>query len=101
MAEPAPGTLDFIVRQNPGKEAIVDGEIRRTYAQWDERACRLANFLRDRFDLARGDRVAWMMHNRSDYYDLSFAFQKLGAIGVPIGFRLTGPEAAYLSLIHI
>jgi acyl-CoA synthetase (AMP-forming)/AMP-acid ligase II len=96
MTEPAPGTLDFSVRHNPQGEALVDGAIRRTYDEWDERACRLASFLRDRWGIGRGDRVAWMMHNRAEHYDLSFALQKLGALPVAIGFRLTGSEAAYI-----
>ena len=48
MTEPRPGTLDFVVRQNAQAEAIVDGELRWTYDEWDARACRLGSFLRDR-----------------------------------------------------
>jgi len=96
VADPAPGTLDFTVRQNPKGEAIVDGDTRWTFDDWDERACRLASFLRDRFGIGSGDRVAWMLHNRAEYYALSFALTKIGALGVPIGYRLTGPEAAYI-----
>jgi acyl-CoA synthetase (AMP-forming)/AMP-acid ligase II len=96
MADPAPGTLDFIVRQNPGGEALIAPGVRRTWQQWDERARRLASFLRSRFGIRRGDRVAWMLHNRPEYFDLAFALAKLGALGVPIGYRLTGSEAAYI-----
>jgi fatty-acyl-CoA synthase/long-chain acyl-CoA synthetase len=96
MTEPRPGTLDFVVRQHASAEAIVDGELRWTYDEWDARACRLASFLRDRWGLGAGDRVAWMLHNRAEQFLLAFALQKLGALGVPLGFRLTGPEAAYI-----
>jgi crotonobetaine/carnitine-CoA ligase len=37
-----------------------------------------------------------MLHNRAEQFALAFALQKLGALGVPLGFRLTGPEAAYI-----
>ena len=96
MPEPQPGTLDFVVRQNAKAEAIVDGEVRWTYDEWDAHACRLASFLRDRWGIGAGDRVAWMLHNRAEQFALAFALQKLGALGVPLGFRLTGPEAAYI-----
>ncbi len=96
MSAPVPGTLDFIAHKNPDGEAVVDGELRLTWAEWERRARRLANFLRRRFGVEGGDRVAWMMQNRAEYYDLSFALQKLGAVPVPVGYRLTGPEAAYI-----
>jgi len=96
MADPVPGTLDFAARMNPQAEALVDAPLRRTWNEWDERACRLGSFLRERFDLRRGDRVAWMMFNRAEHFDLVFALSKIGAVAVPIGFRLTGSEAAYI-----
>jgi acyl-CoA synthetase (AMP-forming)/AMP-acid ligase II len=96
MPDARPGTLDFVARQSPAAEAIVDGDLRLTWAQWEERACRLGSFLRDRFGLGKGDRVAWMLFNSHHYFDLAFALQKIGAVGVPIGYRLTGPEAAYI-----
>ena len=45
---PRPGSLDFHARANPEGVAIADGEVRHTWDQLDERACRLASFLRDR-----------------------------------------------------
>jgi acyl-CoA synthetase (AMP-forming)/AMP-acid ligase II len=96
VTEPRPGTIDFVVQQNPRGEAIVDGGIRWTYEQWDALACRLGSFLRERWGIGAGDRVAWMLHNRAEHFVLAFALQKLGALGVPLGFRLTGPEAAYI-----
>ncbi len=96
MPDPTPGTLDFAARQNPDGEALVQDERRLTWREWEERAARLATTLRDRFGVGKGARVAWMMHNRSEFYDLAFALQKLGAVPVAIGYRLTGPEAAYI-----
>ncbi len=93
---PQPGTLDFHARANPNGVALVDGGARRTWDELDARAGRLASFLRDRLGMAPGDRVAWMLYNRGEYYDLAFALQKLGCLGVPIGYRLTGGEAAYI-----
>jgi fatty-acyl-CoA synthase/long-chain acyl-CoA synthetase len=96
MSEPRPGTLDFSARASPQGEAVIDGQIRRSWAEWEERACRLGSFLRDRFEIGIGDRVAWMSFNDAAYFDLSYALMKIGAVGVPVGYRLTGSEAAYI-----
>jgi acyl-CoA synthetase (AMP-forming)/AMP-acid ligase II len=66
VPDPRPGTLEFAVLQNPGAEAVVDGDVRWTYAGWDEIARRLGVFLRDRYGIGPGDRVAWMLTNRRE-----------------------------------
>jgi fatty-acyl-CoA synthase/long-chain acyl-CoA synthetase len=96
MAQPQLGTLDFMARMKPKELAVIDGELRRTWDEWDERACRLASYLRCRHGVGRGSRVAWMLPNSSFYYDLWFAAQKLGAAPVSVPYRLTGAEAAYI-----
>jgi fatty-acyl-CoA synthase/long-chain acyl-CoA synthetase len=96
MSQPQIGTLDFMVRMKPKDLAIIDGEVRLPWDAWDERACRLASYLRDRLGLSRGDRVAWMLPNSRYYYDLWFAAQKLGLSPVSVPYRLTGAEAAYI-----
>ncbi len=93
---PPPGSYDAHARSNPDGLAIVDDEIRLTWAEWEATACRLGSFLRDEFGLEPGDRVAWMMFNRAEHYILSYALTKIGCLGVPIGYRLTGSEAAYI-----
>lgn len=98
MSQPRPtmGTLDFVAHSNPQGLAIVAGDLRRTWDEWNERACRLASYLRDRYGLKQGDRVAWMLPNSPAYYDLAFAAQKLGVGPVSVPYRLTGSEAAYI-----
>jgi acyl-CoA synthetase (AMP-forming)/AMP-acid ligase II len=94
---PAPGSYDAHVRSNPEGLALVDDEYRLTWDDWEDHACRLGSFLRDRFGLEEGDRVAWMLYNRAEFYIVSYALQKIGCMGVPVGYRLTGPEAAYIA----
>jgi len=96
MSQPQIGTLDFMVRMKPKDLALIDGDLRRTWDEWDERACRFASYLRDKHGVGRGSRVAWMLPNSSHYYDLWFALQKLGAAPVSVPYRLTGSEAAYI-----
>lgn len=75
--------------------AIVDGERRISYADFDRRTDQLASALRDR-GVRQGDRVACLQYNSAAFVELLFATAKLGAIFVPINFRLAAPEVAYL-----
>jgi len=43
-----------------------------------------------------GDRVAVIMGNRPEFLETALAVNLLGAIAVPVNFRLAGPEAAYV-----
>lgn len=81
--------------QTPDSEALIDGGARLTYAQLHARVCRLARSLRDK-GVGRGDRVATLMFNRKEVVETYFATMMLGAIVVPINFRLAAPEIEYL-----
>jgi fatty-acyl-CoA synthase len=82
----------------PDRLALVDdGTGRRyTYRQLNERANRLAHALRHRLGVHKGDRVAVLAKNRIEYLDALFATGKLGAILVPLNWRLAAPELAYM-----
>src|SRR6185437_7819076 len=43
-----------------------------------------------------GDRVAVLMGNRPEFGETVLAANRLGAVAVPVNFRLTGPEASYI-----
>jgi fatty-acyl-CoA synthase len=62
-----------------------------TYAQLNDRAARLAAVLTDR-GVAGGDRVAYLGLNSPAFLVTMFATFRLGAIFVPVNFRLAGPE---------
>jgi fatty-acyl-CoA synthase len=62
-----------------------------TYAQLDNRAARLASVLSDG-GVAAGDRVAYLGLNSPSFLLTMLAAHRLGAIFVPINFRLAGPE---------
>ncbi len=68
---------------------------RYTYRQLNERANRLANALRHTFGIRKGDRVAVLAKNCVEYLDALFATGKLGAILVPLNWRLSVEELAY------
>jgi fatty-acyl-CoA synthase len=66
-----------------------------TWAQLDDRLHRLATGLASR-GVAKGDRVAILMTNRPEFVEIALAANAIGAIGVPLNFRLAPEEVAYI-----
>lgn len=46
--------------------------------------------------VGKGDRIAWLGKNQIDYFALFYSAARLGAMMVPIGWRLAAPEIAYI-----
>jgi fatty-acyl-CoA synthase len=82
----------------PDREALFDLHTGRryTFAELNERANRAANFLRDRFDVHKGDRVSILAQNCLPFVDLLFGLGKIGAIFAPLNWRLTARELVYI-----
>jgi acyl-CoA synthetase (AMP-forming)/AMP-acid ligase II len=82
---------------NPDLEAIVDaGTGRRfTFAELNERVNRTAHLLRD-LGVGRGDRVGLLMMNSVEFEESFFAVAKLGAVVVPLNWRLVPDELAFI-----
>jgi len=85
---------DYLGRRtiySPDELAIVDTsktpELRLTYAQSNERANRLANWLRQA-GVSKGDRVAMLALDGVEHLDMLFACGKLGAIHTALNWRL-------------
>jgi fatty-acyl-CoA synthase len=66
-----------------------------TWGELDRRVTALADAL-GRRGVAFGDRVLILMLNRTEFIESFLAINLLGAIAVPVNFRLTPPEIAYL-----
>lgn len=66
-----------------------------TYSELDRRAGQLAVYL-DAQGIARGDRVALLAPNGVHNFDLQTACARLGAILVPLNWRLSVPELEYI-----
>jgi acyl-CoA synthetase (AMP-forming)/AMP-acid ligase II len=79
----------------PEREGLVCEGIRRTYRELNERANRLAQAMQA-LGVGYGDRVALLALNEPEYYDLYFGLGKIGAILVPVNYRLAGPEIQYI-----
>ncbi len=78
------------VAQHPDRIAIVDGE-RRSFVTFNMRVNQLAAVLRT-LSIGRGDRVAILAENRTEYLETIFAVGKLGAIVCALNWRLTHAE---------
>ena len=75
---------------------VVDGPVRHTWAQHDERVHRLAGALRRELGVGKGDRFAVMALNGHRYLELYHAaFLGAGVIN-PLNLRLAGPELDYI-----
>lgn len=93
--------FDWIKRhaeRTPGKLALVDAYTGQelTYAQFNERADRLAHFLVHRIGLQRGDRISILAGNSSNYYEVLFACGKAGIILNTLNWRLAPPELEFI-----
>lgn len=80
---------------NPDAIALVDGDMRLTYQELDERTSRCAGRLAAS-GLVRGDRVAILLGNRADFICLLLACSRLGLVSVPLNIRHSGPEIAHI-----
>ncbi len=84
-------------RLNASAEAIVEVERKRryTFAVLNDRCNRIAHVLRKK-GVAKGDRVALLMMNGVEYIESFFACAKLGAVIVPLNWRLVPEELEFI-----
>jgi acyl-CoA synthetase (AMP-forming)/AMP-acid ligase II len=87
--------LSVHARLSPDRLAAKDSRRALTYAQFEERATRLANAF-EALGLAPGDRLAIYAHNCLEWMELYAACAKSGVVAVPVNFRLTAPEVQYV-----
>src|SRR6202790_822326 len=76
-------------------EAVVDGELRLTYAQFFERCDRWSAVLQA-MGVRKGDRVAYIAPNTHAHLEAYYAVPQIGAVLVPINYRLTADDFVYL-----
>ncbi|MGD2156979.1 MAG: AMP-binding protein, partial [Anaerolineales bacterium] len=93
--------FDWIKRhaeRAPDKLALVDAHMDRqfTYHQLNQRANRLASFLRNELGIRQGERVSILAQNGSDYYEALFGCGKMGAVLNTLNWRLAVPELEYI-----
>lgn len=82
---------------NPDKHAYIDSESgdRFSFETLDLNSNRLANaFLAD--GIQSGDRVALLLRNGIEFLETFFALAKIGAVTVPLNWRLAPGELAFI-----
>lgn len=87
--------LSAHARRTPDETGARDLERSMTFRDWNARACRLANGLAG-LGMTKGDRIAVLAYNRVEWAEIYAAVAKAGFVAVPINFRLSGPEIAYI-----
>jgi acyl-CoA synthetase (AMP-forming)/AMP-acid ligase II len=88
--------LSQAVLRWPNRPALVDENgISYTYREWNTRVNQLAHGLR-RLGVGTGDRVAFCLRNVEALASMYMATQKLGAVAVPLNYRLSAGEIAVI-----
>ncbi|MEV5551887.1 long-chain-fatty-acid--CoA ligase [Streptomyces sp. NPDC052309] len=80
----------------PDRAAVQYRDETTTWAQLDDRSRRISAALEAR-GVHRGDRVLVLLKNRPEFIETLVAINRLGAIAVPVNFRLVAAEVAYLA----
>jgi len=79
----------------PERTALVYEDASRSFGELNAEINRVAHGLRA-LGVNQGDRVAYLDLNHPRFFVTLFATAKLGAIFVPLNFRLTGPELSFI-----
>ena len=77
------------------REAVVDGELRLTYGQFFDRCDRWSSAMQ-KLGVRPGDRVATICPNTHAHLEAFYAVPQIGAVIVPINFRLTADDFAFI-----
>lgn len=77
------------------REAVVDGDLRFTYAQFLERCDRWSLALQG-LGVEHGDRVAYIAPNTHSHLEAYYAVPQIGAVLVPVNYRLLPDDFDYI-----
>src|SRR6266487_945964 len=90
--------LEFLRRARrlySDREAVVDEDLRLTYSEFSRRCDRWSAALQ-RLGVSKGDRVAYIAPNTHALLESFYAVPQIGAILVPLNYRLIAGDFAYL-----
>ncbi len=90
--------LDFARRSRrlyPDREAVVEGDLRLSYREFLARCDRWSSALQ-RLGVRRGDRIAIIAPNIHAELEAFYSVPQIGAVLVPINYRLTADDFAYI-----
>src|SRR6201997_921421 len=90
--------LEFARRSRklyPEREAVVDGDLRLSYQQFFDR-CDAWSAALEALGVKQGDRVAYIAPNTHAQLESFYAVPQIGAVLVPINYRLTAEDFVYI-----
>jgi fatty-acyl-CoA synthase len=90
--------LEFMRRSRrlyADREAVVDGDLRLTYREFFDRCDHWSSALQG-LGVGKGDRVAYIAPNTHAQLESFYAVPQIGAVVVPINYRLTADDFAYI-----
>ena len=83
-------------RLEPNKIGLIYEGREITYKEWNERANRAANAFAG-LGVKPGDRVGLLLMNSPEFLECFFGLAKIGAMVVPLNWRLAPPEIAFIA----
>ncbi|NEA23344.1 long-chain-fatty-acid--CoA ligase [Actinomadura bangladeshensis] len=93
-----PGLTEVLrerARSHPDRVAYIAGDTEVTFRDFDRRADQVANALASA-GVGLGDRVAILDKNSLEYAEQLFGAARIGAVQVPVNYRLAPDEVAYI-----
>jgi fatty-acyl-CoA synthase/long-chain acyl-CoA synthetase len=95
-----PDTLSSYAQSQPGKPGVIDDRpdgtvVTWTYAELEAQSNRVANLLGS-LGAGPGEKVLWCGPNSPEVVAVMNATRKIGAVAVPLNYRLTPGEALYV-----
>lgn len=88
----------FHADRTPEKNAFIDQYTQRqlSYGELDQHCGYLAGYMRKHWQIQSGNVLAILAKNSSEYFEFQFACMRLGAIMLPLNWRLATPELLYI-----
>ncbi|HWQ76213.1 MAG TPA: class I adenylate-forming enzyme family protein [Syntrophomonas sp.] len=93
-----PRLSDYMKRaaaQDPGRPAFIYHDVEVSYAEFSAKSQQLAKYLL-KIGIEKGDRLAYIMNGRPEFFYLYMAASMVGAIIVGMGTRFTAHEMEYV-----
>ena len=87
--------LDYYARNTPDVPCLTQEEVTHTYGEVKDRSVQLANALEDA-GVTKGQRVAILGENSVEHLLVFMATSRIGAVSVPLNYRLAPAELAFI-----
>jgi acyl-CoA synthetase (AMP-forming)/AMP-acid ligase II len=87
--------FEMVVDAAPEREALICGDYRATFKEFDDRATKLAHYLASQ-GIGAGDHVGLFMYNCGEYLEGMMACFKIRAVPINVNYRYVGEELSYI-----